>query len=131
MVVHGFVVVTHDALGPELRQALFGRAMPEIFALPVEAKLRNVVTNRRVPPYLHRVRTPSNRERLSVLFGYRGKDGVVLSAMDELIDDDHPLVYHPCTNDDYTKFRFSDEGGKFSDPLKAFCGVEKDGLPKE
>jgi isopenicillin N synthase-like dioxygenase len=41
MVAHGFVVVAHDALGPELRQALFGRAMPEIFALPAEAKQRN------------------------------------------------------------------------------------------
>jgi hypothetical protein len=42
MVAHGFVVIAHDALGPELRQALFGRAMPEIFALPAEAKERNV-----------------------------------------------------------------------------------------
>jgi isopenicillin N synthase-like dioxygenase len=42
MVAHGYVVVAHDAIGPELRQALFGRAMPEIFALPVEAKQRNV-----------------------------------------------------------------------------------------
>jgi hypothetical protein len=38
MVAHGFVVVAHDALGPELRQALFGRTMPQIFALPSEAK---------------------------------------------------------------------------------------------
>jgi isopenicillin N synthase-like dioxygenase len=41
MVAHGYVVVAHDAIGPELRQALFGRAMPEIFALPAEAKQRN------------------------------------------------------------------------------------------
>ena len=48
----------------------------------------------------------------------------------KICDDDHPLLYHPCTNDAYNKFRFSDEGEKFSDPLKAFCGVDKDGLPK-
>ncbi|KAI4993203.1 hypothetical protein ZWY2020_007516 [Hordeum vulgare] len=44
MAAHGFAVVAHDALGPELRQALFGRVMPEIFALPPEAKQRNVST---------------------------------------------------------------------------------------
>ncbi|CAO2206704.1 unnamed protein product [Urochloa humidicola] len=32
------VVVTQDALGPDLRHALFGRAMPELFALPLDAK---------------------------------------------------------------------------------------------
>jgi isopenicillin N synthase-like dioxygenase len=42
MVAHGFVVVAHGALGPDLRRALFARALPEIFALPLEAKKQTV-----------------------------------------------------------------------------------------
>ena len=42
MTAHGFVVVAHDALGADLRRALFARALPELFALPLEAKQRNV-----------------------------------------------------------------------------------------
>ena len=41
MVAHGCVIVAHDALGPDLRRPLFCRAMPEVFALPLEAKQRN------------------------------------------------------------------------------------------
>ncbi|TVU00329.1 hypothetical protein EJB05_54257, partial [Eragrostis curvula] len=33
-----FVLVVHDALSPDLRQALFDRAMPEFFSLPPEVK---------------------------------------------------------------------------------------------
>ncbi|KAF0899139.1 hypothetical protein E2562_013365 [Oryza meyeriana var. granulata] len=44
MVAHGCVVVAHGALGPELREALFGHAMREVFELPAEAKQRSVST---------------------------------------------------------------------------------------
>ncbi|OEL16622.1 hypothetical protein BAE44_0022360 [Dichanthelium oligosanthes] len=38
MEANGDVLVTHDALGVDLRQALFGRVMPEFFALPLDVK---------------------------------------------------------------------------------------------
>nr|CAB3503820.1 unnamed protein product [Digitaria exilis] len=44
MVAHGCVVVAHDALGAELRRALFDRYLPEIFKLPLETKQRTPTT---------------------------------------------------------------------------------------
>ncbi|XP_039794890.1 probable 2-oxoglutarate-dependent dioxygenase AOP1.2 [Panicum virgatum] len=42
MEAHGAVLVSHSAFGPDLRQALFGRAAPEFFALPMDSKQRLV-----------------------------------------------------------------------------------------
>jgi hypothetical protein len=42
MVAYGFVLVQHDGLDRDMRLALLDRVLPELFALPAEAKQRNV-----------------------------------------------------------------------------------------
>ncbi|KAL6900837.1 hypothetical protein ACP4OV_005513 [Aristida adscensionis] len=90
-----------------------------------------VVTNERVPACVHRVRTPSNRdrERFSVLIGSRPKGGAAgVRALEELVQEGRrTLVYNPSRPNEYSAFRLFKEGSKFSDPLKAICEAGKDG----
>jgi hypothetical protein len=57
--------------------------------------------------------------------------GSTVQAIDELVDEDHPLMYNPCDPYKYCSFRHSEEGRKLKDALKSFCGVVKDELVAE
>ncbi|CAL5006360.1 unnamed protein product [Urochloa decumbens] len=92
----------------------------------VAGELLTVVANGRVPAGIHRVRTPGDRERMSVLFVSTPKEGATVRPLDELVDDNHPLMYGDCSFSEYVDFRFAGDGRKLSDPLKAFCGALKD-----
>ena len=95
---------------------------PDTFAV-VADDLIQVVTNGRVPANLHRVRTPSDRERYSVQFESRPKCGSTVHPVPDLVGDGHPLRYNPCNFDEYINFLFMEGVLKLSDPLKSFCGA--------
>lgn len=96
---------------------------PGTFAV-VAGEMLTVVTNGRVPACVHRVRTPSKRERLSALFGSSLRPGAVVSALEELVDHDRrPLRFRPCDFDEYVKFRFGQERPALNSALQEFCGI--------
>ncbi|KAF8697451.1 hypothetical protein HU200_036052 [Digitaria exilis] len=123
------VIVQHEVEGLEVRLLEDERWVavppePGTFTFVAGEQLR-VATNGRVPACFHRVRTPSNRERFAVQFGLLQKPGIEVRALDELVDEEHPLVFNPLRHEEYVQWRYSEEGLKVDDALKAFCGVEK------
>ncbi|TVU06006.1 hypothetical protein EJB05_49193, partial [Eragrostis curvula] len=123
------LLAQHDVDGLELQVQggswLPVPAEPGTFAV-VAGELLTIVTNGRVPANVHRVRTPSDRERFSVQFESRPKYGSTARPAEELVGEDCPLQYNPCNFEEYVNFRFMGDGRKLSDPLKGFCGAVKD-----
>ncbi|KAF8660506.1 hypothetical protein HU200_057657 [Digitaria exilis] len=66
LLAHGCIVITYDALGQEGRQALFGRALPELFTLPLETKQRNVSTMGKFRGYLGNKDAEVDNESVSI-----------------------------------------------------------------
>jgi hypothetical protein len=62
-----------------------------------------------------------NEARYSLgLFSF--SDGIV-KVPEELVDDEHPLLYKPFDHLGLLHFFRTDEGYKSKCPIKAFCGV--------
>ncbi|CAO2201751.1 unnamed protein product [Urochloa humidicola] len=123
-------IVQHEVEGLEVRVGdgpwVAVPPEPGTFVLIAGILLR-VATNGRVPACLHRVRTPSKRERFTVQFTHGPKkDRVEVRTLDDLVDEEHPLLFNPLRHEEYSKWLYSEEGRKFEDPLKAYCGVGKD-----
>ncbi|XP_020600074.1 probable 2-oxoglutarate-dependent dioxygenase AOP1.2 [Phalaenopsis equestris] len=73
----------------------------------------------------HRVKLKNETERrYAVIFStLPSATNDTVNAPEELIDEQHPLLFKAFKYYDYVKFRFSEEGEKADDALKAYCGA--------
>ncbi|THU65863.1 hypothetical protein C4D60_Mb05t08120 [Musa balbisiana] len=83
-------------------------------------------SNGRLHAKLHRVLVGGGETRYSAIFGSHPKDDVMVQVPEELVDEEHPLIYKPFDYLSYVNFRHSEEGVKSDDSLKAYCGVQVD-----
>ncbi|KAK8926435.1 hypothetical protein KSP39_PZI018306 [Platanthera zijinensis] len=73
----------------------------------------------------HHVKMEGMETRYSMVYStFPSQIESVIEVPKKLVDKEHPLLFRPFDFYEYLKFRFSDEGEKHEDALKAYCGVE-------
>ncbi|KAI0510296.1 hypothetical protein KFK09_010901 [Dendrobium nobile] len=122
------IICPHNVEGLEVEAAngewLQSKPMKNSFTVLVGEAFKAWSNGRLYAPS-HRVKLKSETEkRYAVVFStIPNITNDVISAPKELIDEQHPLLFKPFKYYDYVKFRFSDEGERVDDALKAYCGV--------
>lgn len=78
-------------------------------------------SNGRIHSPVHQVimREKEARYTLGLFSFYRG----ITKVPEELVDDEHPLLYKPFSTEKLHEFYATKEGQQADDLLKAYCGV--------
>lgn len=80
-------------------------------------------TNGRVYSPYHRVMMTGNESRYSVGLFSIPKAGYVIKAPEELVDEEHPLLFKPYDHVQFLQYYYTEAGQKDLCALKTFCGV--------
>ncbi|KAL0743240.1 hypothetical protein Bca4012_084753 [Brassica carinata] len=90
------------------------------FLVMVGASL-HVLLNGRVHPPLHHVVITGEKDRYVAGLFLRPKEGLIINAPEEIVDDEHPRLYKPFNFEDYFKFTYIDTKKRDLSALKAYC----------
>ncbi|XAR50600.1 hypothetical protein NMG60_11004962, partial [Bertholletia excelsa] len=80
-------------------------------------------TNGRLHSPYHRVMMTGNEARYSAGLFSIPKAGYIIKAPEELVDEDHPLLFKPFNYAEFLEFYYSEAGQRAQSALKTFCGV--------
>ncbi|XP_029130411.1 probable 2-oxoglutarate-dependent dioxygenase AOP1.2 isoform X2 [Cajanus cajan] len=112
--------------GPQTNEAKFGlveHTDKNIFTTLCQNQIDGLEawTNGRVHTPVHRVMMSGNETRFSIGLFTVPKPGLIIKAPDELVTEEHPLLFKPFVQSEFMKFLRSSEGIK--NALKVYCGV--------
>ncbi|KAG5602035.1 hypothetical protein H5410_033405 [Solanum commersonii] len=114
--VNGLQVLTKDGQWKNLDPT------PNTFTVMVGDSLHAWTNGRMHAPY-HRVMMRGKEIRYSVGLFSTPKVGYIIKVPEELVDEEHPLLYKPYNHGEFHAFSYSEKGMRCESPLKAYCGV--------
>ncbi|KAI4324723.1 hypothetical protein MLD38_030182 [Melastoma candidum] len=95
---------------------------PESFVVMTGDSL-HAWTNGRLHSPQHRVVMSGNDARYSVGLFSIPKAGYIIKAPNEMVDNDHPLLFKPFDLIEFLGFCYTEAGKRSESPLKAYCGI--------
>ncbi|CAJ2656218.1 probable 2-oxoglutarate-dependent dioxygenase AOP1 [Trifolium pratense] len=80
-------------------------------------------SNGRLHSPFHRVMMSGNEARYSTGLFSIPKGGYIIKAPEELVDEEHPLLFKPYDHVDFLKYYYSEKGQRDQFAMHTFCGV--------
>ncbi|CAJ2656212.1 unnamed protein product [Trifolium pratense] len=80
-------------------------------------------SNGRLHSPFHRVMMSGNEARYSTGLFSIPKGGYIIKAPEELVDEEHPLLFKPYDHVDFLKYYYSEKGQRDQFAMRTFCGV--------
>ncbi|GJY58939.1 probable 2-oxoglutarate-dependent dioxygenase AOP1 [Tanacetum coccineum] len=98
------------------------KVSPNSFVV-VAGETFNVWLNGRLHVPFHRVVMTENMARYSLGFFSVQNSSSFVKSFDEMVDEEHPLLYKPFQYGEFLKFFYKEGGIKSKSALKTYCGV--------
>ncbi|KAB1227073.1 putative 2-oxoglutarate-dependent dioxygenase AOP1.2 [Morella rubra] len=95
---------------------------PDSFAVMIGDSLLAWTNGRLHSPH-HRVMMTGNKARYSVGLFSVPKAGYIIEAPEELVDEEHPLLFKPFDYDQFLAFYYTEAGQNAKSALSTYCGV--------
>jgi len=80
-------------------------------------------SNGRLHSPLHRVMMSGNEVRYSMGLFSIPKGGFVIKTPEEMVDEEHPLIFKPYDHVEFLKYYYTAKGQRDQNAMRTFCGV--------
>ncbi|CBI36202.3 probable 2-oxoglutarate-dependent dioxygenase AOP1 [Vitis vinifera] len=113
-----------DGLGVQTKdgQWINIKCSPDSFIIMIGDSFLAWTNGRLHSPY-HRVMMTGNESRYSTGLFSIPKAGYVIKAPEELVDEEHPLLFKPFDHLEFLQFYYTEAGQRAESALKTYCGV--------